>query len=896
MTSILLAALLPLFENGATQWKVVVAPDAAPCVRFAAQEFTNAVRRVSGASFEIVPSAEGVRHAVRIGNRGDTWDDEVVEYRLEDGSLLLTGNQPRAALHAVYAFLQRELGVRWLWPGADGEVFPKRDRWTFPEKFGYRHTPSIRYRGFHHCGAWRDRDAFNLWQTRNFSAIHRHGVVRGEEKLGQYSMISTHNADLSSDAKLFAEHPECFAVIDGKRSRLNICFSSDLAAEKVVERIDRDVTRPRYAKTDILSIFPGDTMDYCQCEACKAKGVSTAWFSFYNKVVDGLRKKHPDIHYATLAYQGYLDVPNCEIRNTDFVEYASHPRCHIHKWGDPACKANVSEMKRMSQWLARADVKVGHYAYEYDAVSRHSHFLPFFSMIADVVDTAVRQKLVTVIPEVGLSPEKGPEERVNSVRNRLTELLYAWKSWDASLTLDRFFDDVTRNAYGPAAGPLCEYLKLMDAAWGKMPGKIGLFADGLNVSANLLADEKVRSRTAELIDEAEKIARASGDGRVLRNVLREKTLYREIVANREFKLGNAVAVNLPRLGKGEKLTADRAPGVPLKDARGRDGKIRVRGCWTESEIALKWSGASTAAVEFFVGGARYRFAFANGTPSVRMISDVGIESQTWRPDWKAGKVAEGVVFRIPLSAFAASPLPGESWDARFTADGEALPPQADMTVRTTFLQAAAADRPIVYYLGENPSLDYRRRQLPGTRAEGESCGWKVLACTNHAELAASVDKADTYFFEIPDKQCVTPEMAEIIRARVKAGGTFLVGGWTDIPLDRFLGDPELKCHPAQPKSFSLGERKAKFVKEGDWCRRPWNFERHLGIRYAPCYMQVFDTPGAVEYAGMPSAKDESKMVPFISALRYGKGVIILVGEDLSVPHFKLIDNIRRDLR
>ena len=62
-------------------------------------------------------------------------------------------------------------------------------------------------------------------------------------------------------------------------------------------------------------------------------------------------------------------------------------------------------------------------------------------------------------------------------------------------------------------------------------------------------------------------------------------------------------------------------------------------------------------------------------------------------------------------------------------------------------------------------------------------------------------------------------------------------------------------------------------------------------------MQVPDAPeGAwVEYASMPAKDDESKMIPFLSAMRYGDGAIIIVGEMLNVSHFRLIDNIRRDL-
>ena len=896
MIGALLAALLPLFENGTTRWKVVVAPEADPCVRFAAQEFTNALERVSGARFEIVAAADASSPAVIIANRGDTWDEEVVEYRLEDGNLLLTGNQPRAALHATYSFLQRELGVRWLWPDADGEVFPKRRRWEFPGNFGFRHVPSVKYRGFHHCGAWRNRDAFNLWQTRNFSTIHRHSVYKGEEKYGQYSMYSTHSANLGNDKALFAEHPECFAVIDGRRSLLNICFSSALAAEKVAARIESDIGGPRKARVpDILSIYPADSVDYCQCETCRKLGVSTAWFSFYNRLVAILRPRHPKMRFATLAYQGYLDPPACRIEDTDFVEYASHPRCHIHRWKDPTCAANASEMRRISNWLSRDDVGLGHYAYEYDAVTRHGHFMPFFSMIADVVDTAVEQKLVTCIPEVGLSPEKGPDDRCSAVQNRLTLLLYAWKSWDAALTTDRFFDDVTCAAYGPAAAPLGEYLRLMDDAWNKLPGKIGLFADGINVSADLLAEEATRNRAAALLGEAERLARAGGTERELRNVLREKALYGQICENLSFKLGLSQTVNLPHLGKGAVPTASCTPGIALQTADGKPGRVRVRGAWTDDELVFAWTGAASASLELSVDGARYQFGVKGGRTASRMISDVGVESMTWKPVWTVEKASGALVFRLPANLFGRPPNANEQWDVRFAAGQEAFPSRKDMTVKMGFRAASAADRPLVYYLGERKGLDYRRKQLPGLRAEGESCGWRVTVCTNRAELARAASTADTFYLEVPDAKCIAPETAAVIREKVRAGGTFLCGGWTEMPLDRFLGDPALKCHYAAAQDLSLGSRKAKFVREGDWCRRPWNVEWHVRNGYTPCYLMQFDVPGAVEYATMPTARDPLQTAPFISALRYGKGVIILVGEDLRISHYKLIDNIRADL-
>ena len=904
----------PLFENGRTAWKVVLPDGAPPPVAFAAQELTNALARVSGAAFEIIAPDMWDGPAIKIIAGDEPWADEKVAYALKDGRLVFAGNQPRAALHAVYAFLQRELDVRWLWPGEDGAFFPPRASWSFPKDFGFRHTPSIRYRGFHHCGDWRDRDAFNLWQTRNFAVVHRHGVHPQTAKFGQYNMLSTHNANLNGDKELFAEHPECYCEIGGKRYMFNICFSSDLAAEKVAEKLAKEIRRHASGvPVDILSIFPNDNMDYCQCEACKAKGVSTAWFSFYGKLVEILSKEFPDLRFATIAYQGYRDVPDCAIPKTEFVEYASHGRCHIHLWGDKSCASNAAELRRFEDWRARGGVPLGHYAYEYDAISRHTIFMPFFSMIGDVLETGVRLGVVSTLPEVGLSPKNGPEIKVHAVQNRLTILYYAWKMWDVSLTLDDFLADVSRHAFGPAAAPIKDYFLLLDKAWGRMEGRISLFADGMNVAENLFRDEAT-PRTAEaLLAKAEKLA--AGDARALGNVLREKALFQQMLDYRALKSGAGPALNLPRLGEDDAFADGAAPWRALRKADGAEGGVRARGCWrtktvpagrstktVASALVFAFDGAKEAAVEIETdGGARLSFALKDGKTSQRLVSDVGVEAANWAPEWSAAAEGGRLVFRIPAEALPQLPIAGDSWHVRLSSGDAALPFRPDATAQMNFIPAAAADRPIAYYpLDANlPRLAQTIRAIPALRNQAVADGWELVPCTNKEEFAAAAAApgVDTFLLSIPSKGGFTPEAAEALRAKVKAGGTLIARSWSTIPLDVILGDPSLKCHVQAPKDYPLGDRHAKWVREGDWLKKPWDLDGSIRRTFSPCYMQVPDAPeGAwVEYASMPSRDDESKMIPFLSAMRYGKGVIIIVGESLNASHFRLIDNIRADL-
>ncbi|HPN84835.1 MAG TPA: hypothetical protein PK821_05805 [Victivallales bacterium] len=59
-------------------------------------------------------------------------------------------------VNAVYTFLQDNLGVRWLWPGQDGEVVPKQKVIVF-KPFEFRYHPKLRNRSgvFHFISIYK---------------------------------------------------------------------------------------------------------------------------------------------------------------------------------------------------------------------------------------------------------------------------------------------------------------------------------------------------------------------------------------------------------------------------------------------------------------------------------------------------------------------------------------------------------------------------------------------------------------------------------------------------------------------------------------------------------------------------------------------------------------------
>jgi len=503
-----------LFHDGRTDWKIYLSPQAEPTEVFAAEELREALKKISGADFEIVSTGKvpGQR-AIVIGDLKNPQVqaratalilspgkiEEMTVYTLA-GRLYLAGNQPRGALYAVYHFLQHELGVRWLWPGADGEFIPVKKSWELPElKFNYK--PVFAYRGFHLCGDWRDVDLFREWTARNFINIYRHAAPPQEKRRGFYSMWSSHNVTLSE--KLYSEHPKYFAEIKGKRYKSNICFSNPEVDRIVAAEIAGYVRKRPFL--DILSVFPSDNQDYCRCAHCAKVDVSTAWFEFYNRLTDALKKEFPDLKFATIAYQGYRNVPKCRIRNSQFIEYASYSRCNIHPYATPDCKHNEDTMRTMLDWRATG-LPIGHYAYEYDIYARNCRFVPMLSVIEDAVETSRKLGHVAVIPEVSLSPKLGPDVYIHHVQNRLSIYLYARLLWNPDQPMSEVLLDWCQTAFGEAAAPMVDYYTGMDRAWVAMPIHATILGNALGAAPHLLTDKLRAEATAAFASAQQRLA------------------------------------------------------------------------------------------------------------------------------------------------------------------------------------------------------------------------------------------------------------------------------------------------------------------------------------------------------------------------------------------------------
>ncbi len=843
-----------LFRDGLELWKVTCRTEddyTDPAVRLAAKELVRAMRLVSHAKKPSGEDAEALGKTVVCIGIDPKLKEEEIRIHFDGEKLQLSGGSSVSTIHAVYFFLQKELGVRWLFPGEKGEFMPRKNAYQIPEKMDIRHIPSIKYRGFHMCGDWYKVDEFREWMSRNFINIHRH-AFNFKNEVRFYRMWSDHNTSLSRD--YFKEHPEYFAEIDGRRIATQICLNHPEVDRLVYEKL-ADFLRPRVA-VDIVSLFLPDNQEYCQCAKCKEKGVSTSWFDFYNRLTDKLKADFPRLKFATLAYQGYLAAPANPVRNTEFVEYASHNRCNIHKYGHPGCARNEKTYKQKLDWQATG-TPMGDYAYEFDIFSGpNTPFTPFYSMIKDTVMKSVEDlKLAALIPEVGLSPKKDPDHQTH-LKERLANYIYAQLMWDHTKTIEELIGEWCDLAYGNAAGKMKEYFIALDKQWDSMDIHFGILGNPMPVAEKFLTPEFLAKLTA-LLQAAEKDL----NGEKNEAFEFEKTLLSTWM--RHLEQGERII--LPKIESAEQLSKD--------------------GGWEKDTLYLKLKAPFRVDLCAGFGGETWIFtADKDGKTKHWRRSTVGIDEMNWKADWS---YTDGIV-KIPFSALGTTPSANDKWQIKLS-QNEQTP--ADETKTLFFCANSEVGKRVVYWSGlyPNDKWSYKRK-----KSDYNDFGWDIKFAETGSNISA-MKPADIYFFDNPARhENPFPQAQwEFLRNQIRQGKTAVFGAYSNYPLEKILDDPTFKLGVGGNGNIQLPERRTRTIYPGDWTKTPYKIKKGIERGYTPAYSL---TPAQPEYwrilATLPFRGGENAPErPYLMVRQYGKGTVICYARDLWFGIPPLIVNI-----
>lgn len=228
-------------------------------------------------------------------------------------------------MHGVYALL-KELGCNFLFPGRQRERIPEYGGWPRFDRIAIRREPWLEYRGLCLYNTVKKTEQKTLdaldWMAKNgfnflMSSIHReddtgcgkygHAILWDEigekmmpelKKRGIVLDMSEHSTNYYFPSeKLFEQHPEWFALVNGKRAAGQICYSNPDAVEAYGNAL-ADFTREN-GDFEFMGIWPPDGGGYCECEKCRDPQTI---FKANVKIAAKIRKVRSELTVEHLAY------------------------------------------------------------------------------------------------------------------------------------------------------------------------------------------------------------------------------------------------------------------------------------------------------------------------------------------------------------------------------------------------------------------------------------------------------------------------------------------------------------------------------------------------------------------------------------------------------------------
>jgi len=249
--------------------------------------------------------------------------------RSVDQGVVVIGGRPRGTLYAAYHYLEDACGVRWWNPW---EEFLPQLRKAPLTGLAMAGKPGLRYRDIYMLyggdgGRFAARSRLNREGDATISPDYG-----GCRDYGPPDHVHTFYIYIPPKT-YFADHPEYFSLIDGKRmaERHQLCLSNSNVRELFISKLKAYIkdceAKAKAAGAPppaVYDISQNDWLGQCQCDACQAivkrEGNSEAGLllDFVNEIADAIKTDYPHVYIDTLAYQ-YTQNPPGTVRPRDNV-------------------------------------------------------------------------------------------------------------------------------------------------------------------------------------------------------------------------------------------------------------------------------------------------------------------------------------------------------------------------------------------------------------------------------------------------------------------------------------------------------------------------------------------------------------------------------------------------
>ncbi len=434
----------------------IVIPDkASPQEAYAARELRAHLELVTGEALPIqLESKRGDRPGLFVGRcksaplKVDSLGKEGIHLKTDGRSVYLAGGRRRGAIYAVYSFLEEVVGCRWFTP--DCSTWPTSGTIAVG-KLNKRYLPPLEYRGGDYPVAKEGQFASRVRMNGAFHAI---SPLQGGN-VGVHSLAHTFAA-LCPPETYFAEHPEYFSLVGGKRQSgyAQLCLTNPQVLKIAIEGVRRWIAQN--PGTKVFSVSQNDTFNYCECDTCSAvareEGSQAGpMLRFVNAVADAIRKDHPDVAIETLAYQYTRKPPSItKPRPNVIICLCSIECCFLHPLGsDEFNKSFVTDLQGWARICKRLWI--------WDYVINYAHSIcpfPNLGVLRPNIEFFIRNG-VTGIYEESCYFTRGSE--LQELRN----YILAKTLWDPSYDTAKATREFCSAYYGAAAPAIMRYLELM---------------------------------------------------------------------------------------------------------------------------------------------------------------------------------------------------------------------------------------------------------------------------------------------------------------------------------------------------------------------------------------------------------------------------------------------------
>ncbi len=373
-------------ENGFKVYEsvIVVSADASATDIYAAQRLKHYLDRITGKNIEIVNDFDSSEYEICVG---ETNRDKTDFSESADGSYIITSTDKRiiingagnkGTINGVYAFLEKFCGCHWY--ETQVIIAPENSTLTVPADIDIKYTPFFEYTETDTASS-RDIE-FSLANGliggayRDFTAEQGTAV----EYLGRFCHTMT--TFFCKSETYFEEHPEYFALRNGKRTPNQLCLTNekvkDIVTAEVLELLESEHNPD--ADIQIVSLTQHDNFDYCQCNNCKAiddenGSQSGTMITFVNEIARRVKEHgYDNVVFDTFAYQYTRKAPTKVVPREDvIVRLCSIECCFGHTLDDPKCEQNVDFMNDLREWG-----KICNRIYIWDYVHNYANTLCIF--------------------------------------------------------------------------------------------------------------------------------------------------------------------------------------------------------------------------------------------------------------------------------------------------------------------------------------------------------------------------------------------------------------------------------------------------------------------------------------------------------------------------------------